>query len=211
MAAPIVAGVCALMLQTDPTMTPAEVKARLMETAIDKGYTANEQGSGLVDAQSAVFPVGLMQEAVPTTLSASTALRSLLLYDQGLQFAMQYGAIYVYSGARPGADAAPAGALLGAITADGEAFAHGALANGVFVETGEALGELVAEVPLKLNCVTTGTIGWWRWVWNGTHHPSGAMTPWIDGDPDLGLRLGFRDVEAGQVYDVPRFSVQLFP
>ena len=56
-AAAVVSGVVALMLQTDPTLTPDEVKYRFMASAHraengseDLGYTVFQQGAGLVSA-----------------------------------------------------------------------------------------------------------------------------------------------------------------
>jgi len=50
MATPHAAGVCALLLQAEPHLTPQEIKERLMSTAIDLGAEVNAQGSGRVDA-----------------------------------------------------------------------------------------------------------------------------------------------------------------
>jgi serine protease AprX len=54
MATPVAAGLCALLLQKEPDLTPAQVKARLMETAVDLGEHANTQGSGRADALRAL-------------------------------------------------------------------------------------------------------------------------------------------------------------
>lgn len=60
-AAAVVSGVVALLLQSDPTSTPDEVKYRLMASAHRAedpagglGYSVLQQGSGLVDAYDAV-------------------------------------------------------------------------------------------------------------------------------------------------------------
>jgi len=50
MATPHAAGVCALLLQANPDLTPEEIKTRLMSTAIDLGDTPYAQGKGRVDA-----------------------------------------------------------------------------------------------------------------------------------------------------------------
>jgi serine protease AprX len=50
MATPHAAGVCALLLQADPTLSNDQIKARLMETAVNLGENAQAQGSGRVDA-----------------------------------------------------------------------------------------------------------------------------------------------------------------
>ncbi len=56
MAAPHVAGVCALLLAVDPDLTPDEIEALLKSTAVDLGAPGPDQffGEGLVDALAAV-------------------------------------------------------------------------------------------------------------------------------------------------------------
>jgi serine protease AprX len=58
-AAPHVAGTVALMLQANPGLTPAQVKAILRQTARLNshlsGLTVNERGYGIIDAQQAVY------------------------------------------------------------------------------------------------------------------------------------------------------------
>jgi serine protease AprX len=55
MAAPVVTGVVALMLERNPALTPAQVKSRLTGTATPLAYgSADTTGSGLVDAVAAV-------------------------------------------------------------------------------------------------------------------------------------------------------------
>src|SRR5207237_2451709 len=55
MAAPVVAGVVALMLERTPTLTPAQVKARLKGSAAALSYgSAVTTGSGMVSAVAAV-------------------------------------------------------------------------------------------------------------------------------------------------------------
>ncbi len=54
MATPHVAGTAALLLQSNPSLTPAQVKNILMGTAVDIGYDVFSQGSGLVDIHKAV-------------------------------------------------------------------------------------------------------------------------------------------------------------
>ena len=56
MAAPMVAGVAALILEEHPTWTPAQVEARLRASAHDSGQPGFDRfyGSGFVDAENAV-------------------------------------------------------------------------------------------------------------------------------------------------------------
>jgi len=54
MATPLVAGICALLLQKEPDLSPEAVKERLMGTAIDVGEELNTQGKGRIDALRAI-------------------------------------------------------------------------------------------------------------------------------------------------------------
>jgi len=65
MAAPVVAGAAALLLQADPTLTPDTVKARLMISADKTGYGA----SGLGDADACTYGAGYLN--IPAALSCS--------------------------------------------------------------------------------------------------------------------------------------------
>jgi serine protease AprX len=56
MAAPIVAGLVALLLEKEPRLSPDGVKARLLETAADWGLRVTDQGAGYVDADRAIWP-----------------------------------------------------------------------------------------------------------------------------------------------------------
>ncbi|MHA1358253.1 MAG: S8 family peptidase [Candidatus Helarchaeota archaeon] len=53
MATPHCCGVVALILSANPDLTPAHIKQKLMQTAIDLKYDPNTQGSGRVDALAA--------------------------------------------------------------------------------------------------------------------------------------------------------------
>jgi serine protease AprX len=57
MAAPVVSGTIALLLQDEPGLTPDQVKYRLMATANQgwSGYDATKAGAGTVDAYAAVY------------------------------------------------------------------------------------------------------------------------------------------------------------
>jgi serine protease AprX len=75
MAAPVVAGAAALLLQDEPNLTPDQVKYRLMATANAgwPGYAPDRAGAGYLDVPAAVYGT--------TTESANTGLAvSLLLY-----------------------------------------------------------------------------------------------------------------------------------
>ncbi|HYO62076.1 MAG TPA: S8 family serine peptidase [Pyrinomonadaceae bacterium] len=75
-AAPVVAGAAAQMLQMHPRLTPNLVKMVLMYTAQQlKGYNALEQGAGLVNTRAAVDLARLIR----TDLTATTPLGAPLL------------------------------------------------------------------------------------------------------------------------------------
>jgi subtilisin family serine protease len=76
MAAPIVSGAAALMLQANPKLTPNMVKALLMYTAQPlAGYNMLEQGTGMINIEGAVR----LARLVRTDLTDSTPLGSPLL------------------------------------------------------------------------------------------------------------------------------------
>ena len=54
MACPHVAGVAALMLEKNPALAPADVKALLIAATVDIGVTPEEMGAGRIDALDAV-------------------------------------------------------------------------------------------------------------------------------------------------------------
>ena len=67
MSAPVVAGVVALLLENEPRLTPAEVKARLLATA--RSMRDDRAGAGLVDAYAAVRTsnTGVVNERIPAS------------------------------------------------------------------------------------------------------------------------------------------------
>jgi serine protease AprX len=74
MAAPMVSGAVALLLQDEPGLTPDQVKYRLTSTANKTwaGYNASKAGAGYLDAYAAV--TGASTNSANTGLTASTLL-----------------------------------------------------------------------------------------------------------------------------------------
>lgn len=74
MAAPMVAGAVALLLQDEPNLTPDQVKFRLMATANKNwgGYDANRAGAGYLDVYAAIH--GASTESANTGIQASQLL-----------------------------------------------------------------------------------------------------------------------------------------
>lgn len=64
MSTPHVAGLCALMLDKNPTLSHADIKSILETTAIDLGFQQNQQGNGRVNAQNAVNAVPPLRKRV---------------------------------------------------------------------------------------------------------------------------------------------------
>ncbi len=77
MAAPMVSGAIALLLQDEPNLTPDQVKYRLMATANKSwpGYNGTKSGAGYLDVYAAIYGT--------TTKSSNTGLKASLLLSTG--------------------------------------------------------------------------------------------------------------------------------
>jgi hypothetical protein len=97
-------------------------------------------------------------------ISLSTGLRKGMLDNIGFREAFANGVIYVYTGAQPiNADAAVQGTLLGKVTLNGGAFAHGAPTNGLNFDAPTAGIVVKAALELwQLVGLAIGTAGWGR-------------------------------------------------
>jgi serine protease AprX len=72
LSAPLVSGTVALMLQKDPTLTPATVKARLMRSAVKDTRLVFETGAGYLDAYGAISVTGTAKNGnSPLAMAAS--------------------------------------------------------------------------------------------------------------------------------------------
>jgi len=87
MAAPVVTGVVALMLERDPSLTPAQVKARLKGTTSPLAFgSLNTTGTGLVNAVAAVT-AGPSSDPLTEAVSAGFASEMYsFLYGQPLSW-----------------------------------------------------------------------------------------------------------------------------
>jgi len=65
MATPHCSGAVALMLSTEPSLTPTQIKQRLMNTAINLGQDPNSQGAGRADVYAAVREGAPQPEPTP--------------------------------------------------------------------------------------------------------------------------------------------------
>jgi subtilisin family serine protease len=86
-AAPNAAGVAALMLQANPTLTPAQVTGILEETATSVRGAAGAVGSGLIDAAAAVR-MAASGVAVASSLTGAVPLADVATQAADLQSAM---------------------------------------------------------------------------------------------------------------------------
>jgi len=68
MAAPMVSGTVALMLQREPWITPATVKARLMKSTVKDELLVFETGAGYLDVEAALNATGNAQSALSPTV-----------------------------------------------------------------------------------------------------------------------------------------------
>ena len=66
MATPHATGASALLLQAQPTLKPADVKALLMQTAKDLGLDANTEGTGRAQVFAAYQAIGSQPAPTPT-------------------------------------------------------------------------------------------------------------------------------------------------
>ena len=55
--APVVAGVCALLLEYQPNLSPNELKSILLDGAVSVGSQPNAEGMGLVDAKRSLYSI----------------------------------------------------------------------------------------------------------------------------------------------------------
>jgi serine protease AprX len=86
MAAPVVAGVIALMVERNPSLSPAQIKKRLKTTATALTFgTAFDRGAGLVNAYKAASSVDVSREFAPDRVSDAFA-KDMKKFIQGQPF-----------------------------------------------------------------------------------------------------------------------------
>lgn len=101
------------------------------------------------------------------TIRVSSGLRSAMVWSQGIASVMHLGHIRVYGGADQPvtADRPPTGTLLGFVSTDGVVPLAGQSAGGLQFSL-SAPGTLSKFGNWVLKGSATGTITWWRFVWN---------------------------------------------
>lgn len=83
MATPHATGISALLLEAFPALTPAELKERIMITAISLGLDLNTQGEGRADAYAAYDGTPAPPEPTPTPQPTGCLLSILHLFGPG--------------------------------------------------------------------------------------------------------------------------------
>ncbi len=85
MAAPMVSATAALMLQKDPSLTPATVKARLMRSARKYGHSPIDAGAGLLDVDAALNEANTVSgEALSPLMHQDPATGATLIQETGV-------------------------------------------------------------------------------------------------------------------------------
>ena len=99
MATPMVSAAVALMLQKEPTLSPATVKARLMRSARKIGVDAAAAGAGALDIDAALGETGVMQtEALSPVMIPDASTSGVLVEDTAMLWGdEQWGAGYIFS------------------------------------------------------------------------------------------------------------------
>ena len=131
MATPMVAAAVALMLEKEPTLTPATVKARLMRSARKLAAAPTAIGAGLLDVEAALNDTGVVGgQALSPLVSYDAALDATLIEDTGVLWGAEiWSAGYLYDGGAVWATGSGAGA--GGLSALGYGWTNsGVQANG---------------------------------------------------------------------------------
>lgn len=85
MAAPMVSATAALMLQKDPSLTPATIKARLMRSARKYGHSPIDAGAGLLDIDAALNEANTVSgEALSPLMHEDPAMGGTLIQETGI-------------------------------------------------------------------------------------------------------------------------------
>ena len=133
MAAPMVSAAAALMLEKDPTLSPATIKARLMRSARKLTAEPTEAGAGVLNIEGALNETGVVVgDALSPLLVPDTSTEGILVEDTAeLWGDPTWGAGYLFNGGFDWVDGYIPGSsevsANGFLWTDGEVFAKGFL------------------------------------------------------------------------------------
>ncbi len=99
MATPLVSAAVALMLEKDPTLSPATVKARLMRSARKLDADASSVGAGVLDIDAAMNDTGVMTvEALSPLMVPDSSTNGVLVQDTAVLWGdTTWGSGYLFS------------------------------------------------------------------------------------------------------------------
>jgi len=99
MATPLVSSAAALMLEKDPTLSPATIKARLMRSARKIDADPTEAGAGIVDADAALSDSGIVTgEALSPLVVFDETSNAVLIEDTAILWGDDlWGAAYLFN------------------------------------------------------------------------------------------------------------------
>ena len=167
MATPLVSAAVALMLDKDPSLTPATVKARLMRSAMKIDADPSEAGAGLLDVEAALDDSGTVSgEALSPLMIFDAASDGVLVEDTAVLWGdTVWGSGYLYNN--------------GFSWSSGAAFTdeNGITANGYMWTDG--------GVSAKGYMWTDGGVSAKGYMWTDGVHAKSLLT----GDSDSGLLL----------------------
>ena len=140
----------------------------------------------------------------------STGLKNQLLFNHGLIPSLEYGGIYVYSGAQPAsANDTASGSLLATVTADGLSWTAGSNTGGLRLVAIPSLSYAIKPQSQAwvMKVASSGTAGWWRFRSNAFSdvRMDGAIT-----DPLSELFIGSTTLTAGEERFIERFQISFY-
>lgn len=141
----------------------------------------------------------------------SSGLRTSMITEHGLRSMMNFGRILLFTGDQPAsADAAQTGTRVAMITTDALTPVPGDIVGGLQLAQGYTAGTLEKYGNWVLKGSGTGTIGWWRFVWNSVDDgTASAYLPRIDGSFGDSFSLMDRNVLPSTQVQIDNFVLTL--
>lgn len=141
----------------------------------------------------------------------STGLRNSMMFSYGFAELMKYGHIRLYGGAEQpvSADRPPTGQQIGFISTDGTIPVANQQAGGLEFDL-VAPGRLGPVGNWFMRGTATGTVQWWRMVWNAADDGSDSeFFPRLDGAVDESLFLSSTEITSVTGESIESFTLIL--